>query len=69
MKEIVRYCVEYRRDDKRKYQPSFFGYEDKEMAMEIAEKASKTLHARVVKQRRKVIKTFIKKERSVNDGK
>ena len=58
MKENITYCVEYRRDDEHVYQSSFFGFWDKDTAMNIAEKASKILHARVVEQRRKVIKTF-----------
>ncbi len=58
MKEHVTYCVEYRRDDVPIYQLSFYGFKDKDVAIHFAEKASTTLHARVVEQRRKVIKVF-----------
>jgi len=58
MKEVIVYCVEYRRDDESRYCPSFQGFTDKDLAMSIAEKASAILHARVVEQRRKVIKTY-----------
>jgi len=58
MKEIVEYCVEYRRDNEKKYFPSFSGFKDKDLAFRVAQTATKTLHSRVVEQRRKVIKTF-----------
>ena len=54
----VKYYVEYRGDEGRFYYPSLHGFSDKPSALEAAKKASKTLHARVVEKKWKIIKTF-----------
>lgn len=68
MKEVIEYCVEYRRDDERKYHRSSFGFKDKEIALRIAEKASRILHSRIVEQKRRVIKTFSLTIRKIHNG-
>lgn len=60
-KESITYCVEFRRSDESKYTKSFNGFRNKNIAMMSAESATDNLHARVVEQRRRIIKVFKKK--------
>ncbi|MBU0976940.1 MAG: hypothetical protein KKD18_00820 [Nanoarchaeota archaeon] len=62
MKEEISYCVEYKRKDERRYLPrSSWGFEDKELALRIAKMAaSEIINARVIEQRRRIIKVFTK---------
>ena len=61
MKQTITYCVEYRKDDEHFYQPSFYGFEDKELSIKIAKKASSTLNVRIIEQRRRIVKVFAKR--------
>ncbi len=60
MNPETEYCVEYKPKGRKLYHKSFWGYHDKELALGIAKVGSEILDARVIEQKRKVIKVFKK---------
>ncbi|HEA67763.1 MAG TPA: hypothetical protein ENI07_13195 [Desulfobacterales bacterium] len=57
MKETVEYLIEYKGPGKRRYFRTFIGFKDKEFALKLAARPD-IVSARVVEQRRKIIKVF-----------
>ena len=57
MKEIIEYIVEYKGLGKRCYSRTGTSFRSKEKALGIASKSG-SVSARVIEQRRKIIKTF-----------